>query len=159
MVIRGVIINTKELSPTHINHAHLNGTSLPRNILSLVTPPTHCNDTVPHTLTHKDHPLIPVISQIEYAGCEGGRMGVQREMVWAVRTYCFKATALFEYCYCQIPNENTLMHAHTYTHTRRSANKIVLYAIQAYDLWAKTKHQKILSELKCAPPFLNKSVN
>lgn len=66
-MIRGVIINTKELSPTHINHAHLNGTSLPRNILSLVTPPTHCNDTVPHTLTHKDHPLIPVISQIDIA--------------------------------------------------------------------------------------------
>lgn len=50
----GRIISTKHvLRHTHYNtHVHLNGTSLPRNILLLVTPPTHSDDTVLHAHTH-----------------------------------------------------------------------------------------------------------
>lgn len=45
------------------------------------------------------------------------------EMVRAVFTYCFKATALLEYCNCQIPNQKT----HTQTHTHISVTRKQLY--------------------------------
>lgn len=54
---------------------------------------------------------------------EGGGIEVEMEMVRAVFTYCFKATALLEYCNCQIPNQKT----HTQTHTHISVTRKQLY--------------------------------
>lgn len=111
---RGFIINTKCLFSgifTHTDDSNLNGASLPRNILLLLTPPTHRDDTS-HTHMHHAPTHYPVI--LQNTQWKGGGTVLEIETLRAARTYCFKATALSEYRNCQFPNTHTQN-----THDRR----------------------------------------
>lgn len=110
----GFIINTKCLFSgtfTHTDDSNLNGASLPRYILLLVTPPTHCDDTT-HTHTHMYNPPTHYQVILQNTQRKGGGTVLEIEMLRAAHTYCFKATALLEYRNCQFPNIHSLTHKH-----------------------------------------------
>lgn len=155
---RGRIINTEHVlhSNTHYNtHVHLNGTSLPRNIHSLVTPPTHSNDTVLHTYTQKTSPSLKR-HEIENRTCRWrdastSRTGVSCSHRLLQGDCSFWATATAKYL---------TKHTVTHTHIRIMMVLKLCCVFSMVRFGGQTKHHiwtKIAPGLKCDRIFCNQN--